>query len=293
MHYQCLDQSSGLLRSKRGSILLLALALGFLIIVLIFFSFKLATFFLSYANNQTVTEATALGTAMVLNENDNAGRMNNLIVQSRELLFDSRAAYHATLDANHFFLEPLARQLLDQSRRGAWSVDQCRKKMIDAQLKKMQTQVLKDEELKRRGAEVVALEVGNVKDLRSNVYDDCADELQEYDKRKSWIDLKTQRFNGNINAKLMNEDEEQNFKLSPLRIPVSGKVEQANLARGEDFVSSTTVVQDGKPNQFFSDQMPSAIKIKLAFPSDTVSLDQQSKVVISATAITTGAQPMP
>jgi hypothetical protein len=271
----------------------LALALGFLIIVLIFFSFKLATFFLSYANNQTVTEATALGTAMVLNENDNAGRMNNLIVQSRELLFDSRAAYHATLDANHFFLEPLARQLLDQSRRGAWSVDQCRKKMIDAQLKKMQTQVLKDEELKRRGAEVVALEVGNVKDLRSNVYDDCADELQEYDKRKSWIDLKTQRFNGNINAKLMNEDEEQNFKLSPLRIPVSGKVEQANLARGEDFVSSTTVVQDGKPNQFFSDQMPSAIKIKLAFPSDTVSLDQQSKVVISATAITTGAQPMP
>lgn len=293
MNYQCSVQSIVRSDRKHGSVLLLSIGLSLIVILLILFSFKMGEFFLKYTNNQTIAEATALRTAMILNENDYAGKMNNLVVQSRELLFDSRAAYHATLNSNYFFLEPLARQLLDQSRRGAWSLDQCRQKLIEAQLNKMQTQSVKDAELESRNAAVVSLEVGNMKDLRSNVYDDSADELQDYDKRKSWIDPKTLRFNGNIDAKLTNEDEEQTFKISPLRIPVNGKVEQANLARKEDFVSTAKLVRDGKPIAYFSDQIPSAVRMKIAFPGDPLNAQSESKVMIFATAVTTGAQPMP
>ncbi len=293
MKYQLSRKSKIRVARRQGSIIILAIGLAFIVILLILFSFKMAEFLLKYTNNQTLTEATALRVAMILNENDNAGKMNNLVVQSRELLFDSRAAYHATLDANHFFLEPLARQLLDQSRRGAWSVDQCRQKLIAAQLNKIQTLAMTDAELATRNAKVVALDVGHMKDLRSNVYDDSADELQEYDARKSWIDPKTQRFNGNINAKLRDDDEEQNFKISPLRIPVNNKVEQANLARMQDFIRTATIISDGKPIKYFCDQMPCAISIKITYPVDQFHNFNDSNVAIPATAITTGAQPMP
>jgi hypothetical protein len=293
MKYQRARKLKTRVDRRQGSVLILAIGLAFIVILLILFSFRLAEFLLKYTNNQTLTEATALRVAMILNENDNAGKMNNLVVQSRELLFDSRAAYHATLDANHFFLEPLARQLLDQSRRGAWSVDQCRQKLIAAQLNKIQTLAMTDAELATRNAKVVSVDVGHMKDLRSNVYDDSADELQEYDARKSWVDAKTQRFNGNINAKLRDEDEEQNFKISPLRIPVNNKVEQASLARVQDFISTATIVSKGEPTKVFCDQMPCAISIRITYPVDQFHNFNEPNVAIPATAITTGAQPMP
>lgn len=79
-------------------------------------------------------------------------------------------------------MEGLGRQLLDQARYGAWLLNGAREKLIVAQLLDLQKNINSDPNLENKNARVVDLEVGYTRNNSgSNVYDDFADELQDFD----------------------------------------------------------------------------------------------------------------
>lgn len=245
-------------RDNHGSLLILICALLFVIIVIGIFAFNIWKLSVRRENSQALTDAAALQAAQKLNANDKISRMNNLMAQSRELVFDSRAAYNAIINdqsGRYFYLEQLGRQLLDQARYGAWLTNVGREKLISSECVDLQKTINADPDLESRNARVTNLEVGYIKsDPGSNVYDDFADELQNFDIQHEWIDSKTRRFKGNINIKLPGDiDRDLNFKLSPLRLPITSKdtMQEASLVNANDFVKTAKLIDDDKPVKKF------------------------------------------
>jgi hypothetical protein len=283
-------------RMSRGGMLVVAIAVAFIMIIGIMATLALTKLFINHQHSQTVADAVALRAARMLNSNDWAGKMNNLVVQSRELVFDSATTHNASTDPTVSYVEPLAHQLLYQARWGAEVVEQGRQRLILEQLKAITYMTLTDPELQRLGAHVVNLEVGTLEDTRSNVYDDEADELQRYDEQKRWIDPKTKRFMGNINATLPDENQDVTFKLSPLHAPTGGRMLQAGLITPETFKKTATLIKDGKIVATTCDQMPPAVRIQIQFPAgqenDFKDLKGKSLLLTSA-ASTYGGQLVP
>lgn len=281
-------------RSRQtGSMLILACAIGILIVVGMVFAINMGKFFVHHIHDQSVSDSLTLKAAMLLNADDRAGKMNNLVIQSRELVYDSRAAYNATLNANYSHLEPLAYRLLHQARWGAQFVDKGRQRLIEENIRALKTLVASDLDLKNHGASVTALEVGSVADTRSNVYDDEADELQSLDRQKRWIDPETKRFNGNINATLPDEDQDLTFKVSPLHAPNNGKMVQASLISANEFVKTATVIEKDEPKDSTCDQLPSAVRLNLAYPDRVTKEYGDVQFKFSSAASTNGAQLVP
>lgn len=279
--------------ARPGSMLLLTCAIGVLLVIGIIAAINFGKFFVHHIHDESVVESLTLKAATILNADDHAGKINNLVVQSRELVFDSRCAYNATLNSDYWYLEPLAHHLLDQSRWGAQYVDTGRKRLIEEEIKSLQNLAVADQSLKNLGAVVVDFEVGSPADRRSNVYDDEADELQTFDKQKQWIEADTKRFNGNVNAILPYEDHDLAFKISPLQAPSKGKMVQASLIPPNEFEKSAKIIEKGKPIAAQCDQMPSAVKLGFAFP-DQLGKDYGSvEFKFQQAASTNGAQLVP
>ncbi|PWT95620.1 MAG: hypothetical protein C5B53_11140 [Candidatus Melainabacteria bacterium] len=279
--------------AKPGSMLLLTCAIGVLLVLGIIAVISFGKFFVHHIHDQSVVDSITLKAATILNADDHSGKINNLVVQSRELVFDSRCTYNATLNSDYWYLEPLAHRLLDQSRWGAQFVDTGRKRLIEEEIKSLQNLAVADQSLKNLGAVIIDLEVGSPADRRSNVYDDEADELQSFDQQKKWVEPETRRFNGNVNANLPYEDHDLTFKISPLQAPSKGKMIQASLIPPNEFEKSVKIIDKGKPVAALCDQLPSAVKLGFAFP-DQVSKDYGSvEFKFLQAASTNGAQIVP
>jgi len=273
--------------------LYLTCAVGILIVIVIVFAISMGKLFVHRTHDQSVVDSTTLKAALLLNSDDHAGKMNNLVVQSREMVFDARCAHNATLNSEFWYLEPLAQRLLDQSRWGANFIENGRKRLIVEKIKGLQEMVSNDQSLKNHGATVLSLEVGSLADGQSNVYDDEADELQSLDKQKNWIDPETRRFKGNINAVLPFEDQDLTFKISPLHAPNNGKMVQASLVPPNEFEKMATIVDKGKPVTVSCDQVPSAVRLNFDFPDQIGNGYGSVELQFSAAASTNGAQLVP
>ncbi len=64
--------------------------------------------------------------------------MNNLVERSRELVFSSRKAYDDCVSEEFHNMEPLMRDLLEESRTGAQHVEKTRETLSSAILADMQ-----------------------------------------------------------------------------------------------------------------------------------------------------------
>ncbi len=299
MHQYCLRKSTKI-SNNRGVILALVIVVLFVIILVMVFAFNIWTLMARRQDSQAITNSIALEAASLLNSNDCIGRTNNLVALSRELVFDSRAIHNFTCNAYYDIFEPMARQVLDQSKHGAWVLEIGRQQIIASRLKELCTMLKSNPDLGAHGARVVDLEVGYVlDDLQSNAYDDSSDELQEFDLSRGWIDKKTRRFKGNINAKLPDDDADEIFKLSPLHTLSRGTVQQARLVNAGDFVKTAKLIDEEKLNlKVYCDQMPCAVKLKVAFPIEqNQSLENavinRPDIIVQATAVTCGAQLAP
>src|SRR3990167_1631671 len=106
-------------RTNHGNMFMLSV-LAFGIIIAVFlagFSVYLMLFSQSKAHSQSDT--LALQAANALNGQNEIGDMNNLVARCSELVFNSRKTH----DETHMYyqhLEPLARQLLEESRDSAF-----------------------------------------------------------------------------------------------------------------------------------------------------------------------------
>ncbi len=294
-------------RQPRGNMLFLCVAIGLLILVLVGLAFWFQLTFFSNQLLQDTSEKVALNAAQKLNENDNAGKINNLIGCSRELVFDAREMHNKTLDGQFIEYEQLAAQVLQQSRDGANLVADERQRLVNSSIAELRAIV--KEKSAPFGREVALFDaavekpriesfsVGTLDNLESNVVASIGvPALTAYDTSHQFIKHgKDVDFYCALNPlKLPAPDDDLKFELSPLPIAVNGNSAPLRLVSENHYKPTMVLVENGKDAIGSCSIMPSCVQVSMSVKMKSkVASQMESGTMSMSTACTNGALPDP
>lgn len=271
---------SGCQARNQGSMLALIGAAAVLFLALGFFVLSYGSLFVARDREQAITEDCALSAANSLNLNDRVGRMNNLIAGCRLLVFNSAQALEKTR-ADNPALEPLAKQLHDQTRTSALHLEGERKLLNRAVFTEIGPAIIggmKDPidptgiftfGTRCERPKIAAVKIGFFKDMPSNVMypDVMPDGLKTFDMQSpAKIDEQTMLYLGNENATLPAPDDDLPFNLSSLQAPMNNNLCQTRLISANLFGDAGHLPEGQvKPlkNGKLSDFTPSAVQVDL------------------------------
>ncbi len=278
---------------SRGNMLVMIALVGGIIVAVVVIGIAVMLVLFSQQKGRQSADELALTLAQVLNRDDRQGQMNNLVERSRELVYASRKAYNDCVSEDFHNMEPLMRDLLEESRTGAQTVEKTRESLSEITISELRSaQRDFNERLKQAHSMnlnwmnttqpvVKQLEVGSIDKVNSNVaLSPGFPELKAMDEKSGLCDPKTGIYMGNINAKLPGADADLDFKLSSLAAPVGNTVSAARLTDvgvfqkakvlplAQDGSGGGANVETGAQNEKNRkeqsvDQIPSAVRVKL------------------------------
>lgn len=289
-------------RDARGSMLFLCIAVLAVMLIIVGVAFCVYLVFFCHKQLQNQSEDLALECARQLNENDHAGKLNNLIGHSRELVFTSREQYYKSNIEEFRGLQGLAAQVMDQSRSGAQLICDERSRYVDASLGKLR-KVVTDADMRRHGglcltnfasggAQVVDLEVGDLEQVESNVEVSSVAGLSAYDQQQNYIKFGKQvdLYKSRVNLKLPGADSDLDFELASLPAPVKGTAAPLRLALGRGFKHSLVLRRAGEDKTGKCTVVPSAVQVVMTMNvKQNVAGNFESKTQTVNTACASGA----
>lgn len=275
-------------------------------------AFGLVVYLMFFAERRAQNEADAISLTMAesLNDNDCAGRMNNMIARCRELVYVSRQNYRIA-NANYKHLLPLAQQLLEESRSSAVLLESERKRLLSINCQRIDQSVQQVESRFRSSTamtlpgltsyapRIVSVDLGTITDVLSNIeVSDGNPSLKERDLKHGYIDKQSGLYYGNINAKLPPPDNDLKFKFCSLPPAVQGSIAPPRLTSAAVFKNTSMSGDNGSPGSDAGDQLPSAVQVGLLMKIATGSISKSGKadehdIAVTATAAAGGGTPMP
>ncbi len=264
----------GLKKRSAGATLLLIIAVAFMVlsaaVIVICFFIVLN----QQRRDTSQTDAHALSFASDINGMDWVGQINHLTGFSRELVFTSRQELQQ-VSKQCPQLTPLATQLLDEARLSAIHLEADKKtllKHIDASIK-LSIRKVEAEQNRQRGLSIgwfatepsrlESVEIGYMDGVESNVSGPVGiPTLKAFDISTKILDEHSGFYNGNINAKLPEPDNDLDFRISSLPACVKETTSPVRLASNDEF-RKLLVVQAGRATDFSKcDQLPSAVQVQ-------------------------------
>lgn len=288
--------------------LFLCVATGLLILVLVGIAFWFQLIFFSNQRLQDSAERLALNAAQKLNENDNAGRLNNMIGASREMVYTARQMHDvASSNSRYRDYEKLATQVLNQSREGARKVADERIRYVNASIIEMRNlakgksaSLGSEMELfdaKVDEPELIDFKVGALENMESNVEAPPAvPDLVAYDQSQHFLKhgKKFDFYIAGKSLKLPAPDDDLDFYLSPLPMAVDGTAAPMRLVSETHFKPTMSIVEDGKSAIGSCSIMPSCVQVLMSVKMKSKVVDKVESGTLSlGTACTNGALPEP
>lgn len=282
-------------RNRRGSVLVLGcICFGFLaLLTLIGCSF--ANLYFVCNRVQTSADEIALAGAHALNEHDQIGQMNNMIVRCRQLVYTSQQDYDNVV-ADYPHLQTLARELRDSDRQSATTLEGQRTLLRDLAIARAQVAMEnKFNQIKPSYSMVlpwartdmsalIQFRFGRLAGTESNVGELAGvSELASIDHTRGYIQaaagsMGLSRYRQGIDAKLPDANSDLSFNVSSLAAPVSATVSPARITQAGAFA----VVLPGT-------QIPSAVQVKVTLNVATgIGPHGSGHIVALGTAATTG-----
>ncbi len=267
-------QKRRLCERKDGAILLLIIAAAFMVLSAALIVICFFMVLNQQGRDTSQTDAHALGFAAKINGQDWVGEINNMTGFARELVFTSRQDCLQVQRECPQFAE-LATQLLDEARLSAMQVEADKRTLlngIDTSLK-VSIRSAEQEQKKQRGlslawfsteaSQLETVEIGFMEGVASNVRGpEAIPALKTFDTSSKFLDEKSGFYNGNINAKLPEPDNDLDFRICSLPACVKATVSPVRLASNEEFRKLLTV-QAGKTSDFSKcEQLPSAVQVQ-------------------------------
>ena len=293
-------------RNTRGSMLVLTMLVMMIIVVVMAEFSNFVAVLVAHQRMQDQAEGLGMQAARSLNAYDRAGRINNLTILSRELVFNSRNTLNEVA-ANDSEMGALAQRYMDESRQGAQLVSAERERILATTLTDLRA-LAKDVDTHNQqasailpwahaeGLSVLNLEVGYMTGTESNVGAPQGNaELLSFDNQQKYLDNSTNLYYGNVSLKLPAPDDDLSFKLSALPAPVGDTISPARINYAKDPVVTTLqLVKDTKFGLGSCEYLPSTAKVTFVrnFESSLgTKCEQPIRVSVISTA--TGASPAP
>jgi hypothetical protein len=272
-------------------------------IVLLLLGLALSVQYLFFSHQFIKHHADQLATSLAiqLNANDRIGQMNNLVANSRELVFNSRANYNRVA-SNYPQMISLADRLLSDSRDGADIVEKERRELVAILLRDLQTSAKTTNLSGSLGqnvalpwassnqASILDLKVGCIKGVESNVLAPYGNnDLLNLDTKAGYIDPTTHLYYGLSIIKLP-EDPDKQFRLTSLAPAVEGNVAPPRLVGPEAFEKSGELLKNGQDISASCDQLPTAVQLSIGMDvTSRVAVQSTHETTADSTAATAGA----
>jgi len=288
--------------------LLLCVAIGLLILVLVGVAFWFQLIFFSNQLLQNTTERVALTAAQRLNENDHAGKLNNLTAYSRESVFLAREMHDKAVSNPQLAdYQQLASQVLENSREGATLVSDEKRRFVNTTMGELRA-LVKDKSAPF-GKEIALFDasvdkpkiqnfsVGTLENMESNVVaPGGVPQLAEYDSSHYFL-KKGRDFDFYVagkSLKLPGADADLDFVLSPLPMAVSGTAAPMRLVSEAHYKPNMVLVENGKDAIGSCSIMPSCAQVSMTVRMKSkVAEHVESGTKSQSTACTNGALPEP
>ncbi len=253
---------------------------------------------------QTDTDEIALNMAKLLNDGDRIGQMNNVVERCRELVYISRVNKVTADTLGIEMYQPLAEQLLEESRANSELVEAERKNQIKLAVKNVATFVYQHNMTTKSGSrfrlpwfqtnfpEIAQVNFGSIQGVQCNVENlQVIGDLRENDLGQNYIQAGSNLYMGNIDAKLPAPDNDLVFKLSSLPCDVGGVVAPVRLTNPDVFTSPCQIVDSEKETGLLPDQLPGALQVVETM--DVSASDNKGSIRLGSTATADGALPPP
>lgn len=301
-----MSHKSKSIRSRRGSMLLLCIAAGALLLCACGVGFWTLSLLFSRDEVQNRAGSEALFAAQILNAHDYSGRMNNFIAHSRELVFDSRRmCKQIESDDELAELQPLAQQLMKESRDSAIFVEKEKNQLAASTLQQLKLSVAAQNEHPFRAVsmldsapqttQISDIEVGTLSSLESNVEPlDAVKDLVDTDMSRGYIqkNLFLKVYKAASNLKLPAPDDDLKFELSPLPAPVDNTTAPSRLIGPDRFKKLQSIRKNGIDTSESFSVIPCAVQIVTTLPVQEQLVGKlKSSVGCTNAACANGASP--
>jgi hypothetical protein len=280
------------IRNSKGAIFILMIAFAILITTVGIFTIDIISTLLNRQLLDNRAQTLALRAAAIFNSGDRAGRINHLIVGSRDLIYRSRQNLNMTGQVPFDHFRPLAQQLLDQARNGAILLEQERKRLITARISEVKLLLTESNSTNASGTIfsqnqfVDQANIGACNEYMSEVSSSLVEpELKKYDLKRRYIDKGKECYLGQIDSKLPDDDEDLSFKLCKLPPLTHG----SSLLKPTDYKQYAVIILNQKtvlPDA--CDQMPSVIGLQLSGNFKTMFSGRTYTLVGTSIAATSG-----
>ena len=280
-------------RKNRGSLLILSIALIFVLAIVMFFAFDTITAFLNKQTLDGSAQKLALDAAIVLNAEDQAGRMNKFIAQSRQLVYCSRQELNLTDQVTCQTMQPLALYLSNQSRDGAIFLEQERERLVASRVSEINSLLMREygyytDKSKKELLEqfIDKADLGACSENTAEVLSDKSDQrLRQHDIEEHYLDKGNSLYLGDEDLKLPDEDKDLSFKLCKLPSLCHG----SSMHNPETYINRANLLDNGLLlPKIKCDQIPSAIRLKICRTFKTLFSGQTYNLSSSSIATTSG-----
>jgi hypothetical protein len=283
-------------------LMLASLAIGFVVTVgMAGVTFNTLLFQRGHAEAQA--DAMALRMAADINQADRVGQINELQAASRELIYSARLQSKQCADEEYDFLSPLCQQLLFEARDGQHLVDAERRSLtqrINRDIQKMAVahnfsasagKAFAMPWLRMDNLQVQRIQVGYIDNIESNIKDFGAiEELDDFDRRRGYLDGGTDFYRGNIDARLPDSDSDLCFKFSSLAACVEETSSPARNTNPGVFIPLATILDNGEPKLCSAEQIPNAVQITCSINTAVGMRDKlEAQLGLVSTGVTNGA----
>jgi hypothetical protein len=234
------------------------------------------------------TDLIALHNGMLLNENDKASQMNNLVATSRELVFNSRQSLNAC-NGTHAKLKLLADQFMQLSRGQAQHIVQEKRRLLQDTVAKLMAQdygtdssaaALVDEQKPFTRDLIVGFMNNQVSDVQAPIGNAA---LFSFDSTAGYVQNESSLYKAFSDLKLPGPDADLQFSLASM--PVTS---DASLSDATNFHPLAQLVKGGTATNDRCLEFPSAVRITRTTPV-TVFGGFKTIANTTATASTHGA----
>lgn len=278
-------------RSTRGNLLICVSTVCAItaVVILIFMSFGSLFLVENWLNG--MAGEIALSAACKLNEADRIGRMNKLIMRSRQLVYTTRQDLERAMQ-RYPYLRGYAGNILAETRNDAQAIESQRNRMREALIDEARNtaQAKFDSTVKKFKLDLpwlslsnprLSIEFGSVREMSSNVEDfEKIEGLSSYDRSAGNLNG-SKHFVSRDSMPLPGADSFVPFKLSALPPPVEAEVAPARLLLPEK-----VLVQDAGL------QVPCACKVEIeAQVTISMFINHTHRIKASSAAITNGGIP--
>ena len=247
---------------------------------------------------QKFSDDIAMAGALQLNDADRLGQFNNLEARCRQLVYASRQQAIQTAQTSQggngglggSDIQQLAQDLLDEDRQSAQELEKERLRLQNLAMQEAKVAISKEFNrqstiyrmampwLKIEMPKLESVEFGTVADTASNVTALKAfDDLFDFDMKKKIVQPVSNLYYGSINAKLPDDDQDLNFRISTLAAPVRNQISGARLLSNDVFRTITDT------------QFPSTVRIAVSANVKPGGSVTASTLKVVSCATTTGA----